>query len=117
MVAYHQRAASNRSDQQSARPLCALSPGVRSRRPSLKCGQVPPFVADNAAPRAQEEAGQDDPFNPSLRGRNPELVSLAHTTMGGQQGHLKSTLLPQRRIRFVASILLNHQTNHACLLR
>ena len=64
--------------------LCALSPGVRSRRPSLKCRQIPSFVADNTTPRAQEEAGQNDPFNPSLRRRSSELVSLTHTTLGGQ---------------------------------
>jgi hypothetical protein len=40
-------------------------------------------VADNAAPRAQEEARQDDSLEPSLRRRGPELVSLAYTAMGG----------------------------------
>src|SRR5271157_4030728 len=81
-VAYHQRAVLNRSHQTSTSGLCALSPGVRGRRPSLKCGQIPSFVADNASPRAQEEPRQDGSFHPTLRRRSSELV-LPYTHHNG----------------------------------
>jgi len=44
-------------------------------------------VAHNARSSAQEEAGQEDSLDPTLRGQGPELVSLTHTAMGGQYVH------------------------------
>jgi len=44
-------------------------------------------MADNARSRAQEEAGQNDSFDPSLRRQSSELVSLTYAAMGGQQAH------------------------------
>ena len=63
--------------------VCASAPGVGNGRPSLKCGQIPPFVADNTTSWAKEEARQNNSLEPSLRRRGPELVSLAYTAMGG----------------------------------
>src|ERR1039458_7437097 len=61
----------------------ASAPGVGNGRPSLKCRQVAALVADNATSWAKKEKRQNGPFNPTLRRRGPELVSLAYTAMGG----------------------------------
>jgi hypothetical protein len=58
-------------------------PRVGDGGPPLKGRQIPSFVANDAAAGAQEEAGQNDSLNPTLRGCSSELVSLAYTAVRG----------------------------------
>ena len=62
----------------------ALWPCIWDGRPSLKCRQITSLVALNTYSRTKEKAGQNNPFNPTLRRQGSELVVLTDAAMGRQ---------------------------------